>query len=1262
MKTTQNQTTRFTRFGQVLVLLAAILVGGVVVPPAAQAATIVTGTIAVGLSPTGLVVSPDGSRLYVAIAGDGKVKVINTATNLVIETITVGAVPQGVAISPDGTRLYVTNTGSGTVSVINTETYAIEATILVGNQPIGIAVSPTAARLYVSNSGDDTVSEIDTGSNTLSHLIPVGDGPYGVAVSRSGLLLYVANKFSGNLSMFTTADRLPTERSPLFFGGSPQGIAASPAGDFAYLTLYSAESLIEIDMGNRGGGTSGFARVGFDHSGVAVSPDGMRVYATNSVLNTLTIVDPVTKAVSATVGVGRGPSGVATSSVGGRIYVSNTTDGTVSVLEPEVAPINTAVPVITGTALNGQTLSATPGTWTGLPTPTVTLQWQSCTTANCVGGTVANVGTDAASYELTSAEAGKYMRVQATGSNGVSPNGVAYSTITSVVGDVQNGFTYSVTAGAATITAYDPAGAGAPGAVNLTIPATLGGATTSIIDTSVFAGKSLTGALTLPDGLSNIAANAFMDNPGLTSVVWGTSQANSQLTSIGANAFRGTGLAGSLALPNSLGAIGQYAFYNLSSIASVSFGSSQSASQLESIATSAFGGTGLTGALRLPDSLLTVGDYVFLGLTGVTSVSFGSSQTTARLTSIGTYAFSRTGLMGTLRLPDSVRTVGVGAFFDVGTGSPKRGPELSLSSGIAASSLWQVGADAFNYSAPNTSLVIPDSVTQMLYDSFRGFAQLESLTFGGGTSVIGDSAFRSAPLTSILFTGNEAPTTIESWAFTNGSGRVLTRWQGATGWTETRVIGTIPWPVVIAAPTVTSISPASGVVMGNQPVRIFGTGFATGATVSIGGVATEVNVVSSREITARTPDAGGGGTVGVTVSNPVVLAPVGTGEALSGSLNSAYTFLIPGPMTFTSGAFPSVVVGSTSALTVTVRNTGGAPTLPVASVTGGGVAVTGGTCATVSFIGAGETCTVILGWSPSAGGNLTGSVLRITYPYGDVPNNALTLTGNASAAPSPGGGGASPTPESNETSTPVASSSAVPVPTELKPGVGSLMIDGVATPVTVVPSPDGKELVVSGGGVRVVLNAVGPDGKALPLARDGSLVLSQSGGLPMAGSGFSAGSMVTLFMFSTPVTLGSATANAAGGYAADVVIPAATATGSHTIQVIGTTASGQPIALSVGVTVKTAVAARGSNPMLIVTRTQSAGSKFVVEARGVQASCNVKFWVKGSTVNTQSGAAGKARATLKAPTTKGNWTVSARVTGKQCDPVSINTPIRVITR
>ena len=40
------------------------------------------------------------------------VSVINTATKQVTATIGVGSYPSGVAVSPDGTRAYVTNAGT----------------------------------------------------------------------------------------------------------------------------------------------------------------------------------------------------------------------------------------------------------------------------------------------------------------------------------------------------------------------------------------------------------------------------------------------------------------------------------------------------------------------------------------------------------------------------------------------------------------------------------------------------------------------------------------------------------------------------------------------------------------------------------------------------------------------------------------------------------------------------------------------------------------------------------------------------------------------------------------------------------------------------------------------------------------------------------------------------------------------------------------------------------------------------------------------
>jgi hypothetical protein len=76
---------------------------------------------------------------------------------------------------------------------------------------------------------------------------------------------------------------------------------------------------------------------------------------------------------------------------------------------------------------------------------------------------------------------------------------------------------------------------------------------------------------------------------------------------------------------------------------------------------------------------------------------------------------------------------------------------------------------------------------------------------------------------------------------------------------------------VTAAPpsiSVTNVNPAHGTTHGGTPVAITGTGFQSGATVTIGGTAaTNVVVVSATSITAKTP-AHASGSVNVTVTNP----------------------------------------------------------------------------------------------------------------------------------------------------------------------------------------------------------------------------------------------------------------------------------------------------------------------------------------------------------------------------------------------------------
>jgi hypothetical protein len=94
-----------------------------------------------------------------------------------------------------------------------------------------------------------------------------------------------------------------------------------------------------------------------------------------------------------------------------------------SAAEANYAPVNTAVPTISGTAQVGQTLTASPGTWTSDVTPTFAYAWQSCDSAG--NGCVAISGATATTYVAQSTDLSKTIRVVVTATN---PTGSTSST------------------------------------------------------------------------------------------------------------------------------------------------------------------------------------------------------------------------------------------------------------------------------------------------------------------------------------------------------------------------------------------------------------------------------------------------------------------------------------------------------------------------------------------------------------------------------------------------------------------------------------------------------------------------------------------------------------------------------------------------------------------------------------------------------------------------------------------------------------------
>lgn len=141
--------------------------------------------IPVGGMPTQVAVSPDGRKVYVTLAADNVVGVVDVAQRRKIKTIPVGAAPAQIYADPLGRYVYVANQGSknhpgNTVSVIDISSDKVIKIIRTGRMPHGIVASADGRFVYVTNMGDNTVSQVDTVSLTVVNQYRVGESPNGI--------------------------------------------------------------------------------------------------------------------------------------------------------------------------------------------------------------------------------------------------------------------------------------------------------------------------------------------------------------------------------------------------------------------------------------------------------------------------------------------------------------------------------------------------------------------------------------------------------------------------------------------------------------------------------------------------------------------------------------------------------------------------------------------------------------------------------------------------------------------------------------------------------------------------------------------------------------------------------------------------------------------------------------------------------------------------------------------------------------------------
>ena len=183
---------------------------------------------------------------------------------------------------------------------------------------------------------------------------------------------------------------------------------------------------------------------------------------------------------------------------------------------------------------------------------------------------------------------------------------------------------------------------------------------------------------------------------------------------------------------------------------------------LRSIGLSAFTNAHALTSVQIPETVKTIGDGAFSNC-GLDSLALPEG-----LESIGEYAFSNCGSLRELSLPDSLRSIGKRAFSNCGLervtipGGVEALEEstfdhcASLRSVTIRDGLRTIGWNAFCECTALTELSLPDSLTEIRVGAFFGCSGLTGLSLPESLKEIGSAAFYGCgELSDVYYPGSE---------------------------------------------------------------------------------------------------------------------------------------------------------------------------------------------------------------------------------------------------------------------------------------------------------------------------------------------------------------------------------------------------------------------------------------------------------------------------------------------------------------------------
>ena len=312
----------------------------------------VTKTITIGDEPADVVFAGSPQKAFVSLSMPEKLAVVDATTPNTITTVNIaGSSPRALAVSPDGSKIYLAIFESGNHSTMVPEASVNSASGPYGGQNpppnSGTAFSPTiksglatppkvsqivrknAANRWLDGNGrdwtslvtwdvhDNDVAVVNASSLAVTYIKGLMTIVSGIAVAPNGNVLAVGMESRNELRFEQNVNGVFIRCMGALL---PSGAAGSAAFDINPHLSYTSSTTADKSPS-----------IG-DPRGVAFNSAGTTAYVAGLGSNNVIAMNASSGARSATITVGEGPTGLVTSPDGTRLYVLDRFEGAVSVV------------------------------------------------------------------------------------------------------------------------------------------------------------------------------------------------------------------------------------------------------------------------------------------------------------------------------------------------------------------------------------------------------------------------------------------------------------------------------------------------------------------------------------------------------------------------------------------------------------------------------------------------------------------------------------------------------------------------------------------------------------------------------------------------------------------------------------------------------------------------------------------------------------------------------------------------------------------